>query len=168
MWRQGLPYELVALLCARDCVGVTEVGTNRGPAIDIILKAGNVPSGNPWCAAFVNWCAEYASVVKNVRSPLEDVTLQAYVPSYQQWARHNGRLMTFDNAYPGCIFMKWSDSKGRWAHMGFVDNPLADMDTFTTIEGNTNSTGGREGLEVARLTRSTTTGVYTFIDWRPM
>jgi len=168
MWRQELPFELVALLCAKDTVGLREQAGNRGPAIEVIQRAANVSIGAPWCAAFVNWCAEYASVVKNERSPLESVEFQAYVPSYHKWAKDNGLTIPFEEVYPGSIFLKWNLDKRRWGHMGFIEYHINDgvVRQIKTVEGNSNDTGSSEGLEVVRLVRDVDVGTYAFIDWR--
>jgi hypothetical protein len=50
----------------------------------------------------------------------------------------------------GRIFLvRWTPTD--WTHTGFVAE--AQPDLFTTIEGNTNDDGEREGHEVCRLSR---------------
>ena len=165
MWRQQLPFELVALLCAKDSVGLEESPNNTGPAIKILQRAAGIPTRSPWCAAFVNWCAEYASVIKNVESPLETVPNQGYVQSYYKWAERSGRLIMKREVFPGVLFLKWSESRQRYAHIGFVSGIDFSSDKFYTVEGNTNKLGEREGRYVLASVRSMSTGVYVFVDW---
>jgi hypothetical protein len=167
MWRRNLPFELTALLCARDTIGLQEEAGNRGPAIEVIQRAANIGLGSPWCAAFVNWCAEYASVVHNKKSPLEDVPHQGFVQSYHNWARNESRLITIEDAYPGSLFLKWVPSKRRWGHIGFVSEPNHRGRSFVTIEGNSNDTGSSEGIAVVTLRRELDDGTFVFIDWGP-
>lgn len=47
----------------------------------------------------------------------------------------------------------WRLGNGWQGHIGIVES-VVDKDTFQTIEGNTNSAGGREGIEVARKVRN--------------
>lgn len=46
----------------------------------------------------------------------------------------------------------WRQGNGWQGHIGIVES-IVDATTFRTVEGNTNSAGGREGIEVARKTR---------------
>jgi hypothetical protein len=141
----------VFLAECEDFIGVDEPdGDNRGPAVEWLLKGANLNPGEPWCAAFVNRCAEIACAKKNVRSPLERVPLQGYVQSYYQYAAEDGWLTT--DPAPGDLFLIWHRAKNRYAHMGVVAFAYSDG-RFDTVEGNSNSVGSREGIEVAANTR---------------
>lgn len=47
---------------ATACVGIREVGTNRGPDIDAWLERCGAPLGSAWCAAFASWCISVAGL----------------------------------------------------------------------------------------------------------
>jgi hypothetical protein len=47
----------------------------------------------------------------------------------------------------------WRYGSGWQGHIGIVHS-IIDKNLFAAIEGNTNSSGGREGIEVAKKTRS--------------
>lgn len=162
MYRKNLPFDLTAVECAKDCIGLHEGPGNTGHAINLIQRSASIPSGSPWCAAFVNWCAEYASVVHNKKSPLEDVPFQGYVQSYYAWAKRCDLIVP--DPFPGALFLRYSQSQNRHNHMGFVY--LGPRYTrFNTIEGNTNLDGHREGTSVLIRERDRATGTYTFVDW---
>lgn len=152
--RALLPFHLCALSYAQDYIGLEEVGgDNQGPAVGTFLRAADLPPGAPWCAAFVNFCAEMAQVLKNEWSPLEQVKREGYVQDYYAWADRHSRLIPFDQVGPGDLFLIWFHSKGRYAHIGFVLAVHHDSGLYTTVEGNTNETGGREGYMVASRPR---------------
>lgn len=123
-----------------------------------------IPVGN--CAAFVNWCAEEASGLVDAESPLEEVRQQALVQSYYEWAKADERLVSPPKVGLGDLFLVYFPSRGTYNHMGFVrdPNPNGDYTEFTTVEGNTNDAGGREGYKVASRTRHYRDGV-AFIRW---
>lgn len=153
--RLMLPLELAALAYAHDFVGIEEKGgDNRGPTVEFFQRCAKIPPGSPWCAAFVNACAELAAAVKNEYSPLEQVRHQGYVPSYNNWAEENGLLVPFDQAEPGDLFLLWFESKSRHAHIGFVDSVEPGSPSYRTVEGNTDDKASREGIKVARRERT--------------
>jgi len=141
----------VALSFANDLLGIREHGDNRGPAVEMIQRAASIPAGSPWCGALVNAAAEYAQMVKDIRSPLEQVPLQGYVHSYYVYGSENGWVYG-DKPYPGAIFLLWSEAKQRYAHMGFVGHYVGGG-SFTTVEGNSNEDGSHEGREVVSRVR---------------
>jgi hypothetical protein len=152
--RSQLPLHLAALSYAHDFVGVTEVGDNRGPAVEFFQRAAGIPPGSAWCAAVVNACAELGAAIRNQEaSPLEKVPLQGYVPSYWQYGVLHGWDVEWPDVAAGDLFLLWNNSLGRYAHMGFVDAVRPLVNRYTTVEGNTNLAGGREGLVMARRER---------------
>lgn len=154
---------LTTLAVARSYLGVHEQGgENRGPEVTEFLRRANVHVPAPWCAAFVNTCAEIGSEDLRVYSPLEEVPLQAYVQSY--YNHFKSTLIRPDQVLPGDLFVLWYPSLGRYGHIGFVDSINLGAGRYTTIEGNTNGAGSREGEEVAGKTRVVGSRV-KFIRW---
>ena len=145
-------FSIRALLIAEahDFLGVDEIGgDNRGPAVEWILKGADLQPGEPWCAAFVNRIAEIAFAKKNTPSPLELVRFEGYVQSYYDYGKLHGWLRPeWDVPHPGDLFVVYHESKQRFAHIGFVADPHSVGDRFLTVEGNSNSTGGRNGVAV--------------------
>jgi len=152
--RALLPFNLCTLSYARDYIGIEELGgDNKGPAVEIFQRSAAIPAGSPWCAAFVNFCAEMASALKNEWSPLEQVKREGYVQDYYTWATGHGKLVEWDQAAPGDLFLLYFPSKNRYAHIGFVDYVDYDRMEYATIEGNSNKEGSREGYEVVTKIR---------------
>lgn len=167
--RELLPLHLSALSYAKDKLGVTESyvngrWTNWGPEVQAFLFAANIKVPAPWCAGFVNWCAEEAAYDKQTTSTLEDVPLQAYVQSYADWAEIQDRFITKFEAGPGDLFILYYTSLGRYGHIGFVIEVNEEEGWFTTVEGNTNDEASREGFKVATRRRAITDRV-KFIRW---
>lgn len=129
-----------AMHVAVDEIGTKEVGgNNRGRRVEEYLAACRLPPGQPWCAAFVVWCYDRAAEAHGFRNPLPRIG-------------HVGKLWRAGAAH-------WkSDIPTLWAvachqedptdhassgHTGIV---IAISPAFiTTVEGNTNEAGSREG-----------------------
>lgn len=148
--RSKLPIRALFVLEAEDFLGIRETaGPNQGPSVDWFLRAAGLRSGLPWCAAFANRVAEIACAKKNLRSPLEDVPLEGYVQSYYRYGAASDWL-TPDGEEPpfGAIALIYHPSKERYAHLAIVSDPHAADGRYLTVEGNSNTTGSREGIEV--------------------
>ncbi|MBM3726669.1 MAG: CHAP domain-containing protein [Acidobacteria bacterium] len=137
-------------------VGVMEVppGSNRGPKVDEYIKsAGLDPSQGSfaWCACFVYWCCKQAAVQLGRANP---AIRTAGVNELWRRANSSGiKVVTgasaIDNpelVLPGQVFtFKTSATTG---HTGIVEAVHGGL--LTTIEGNTNDGGSREGVGVFR------------------
>lgn len=132
-----------ALAWASSQVGARETGRNKGPEVDRYLASTGLSPGYPWCAAFVNWC------IRKVGKSLAPRTGRAAVFSWANWAEESGRLSQTPKR--GDLFF-WLDRRG-FGHIGFVTSVLPGG-VFTTIEGNTDEAGSREGVKVARRVRT--------------
>jgi len=142
-------------------VGVMESppGSNRGPRVDQYLRAvGLDPSAGSfaWCAAFVYFCFMQAANAQRVPNPaIKDAGV------LDLWNRAGSagvRRIGFEEAnaspnlvQPGSVFViKTGTEHG---HVGLVEK-VAGVG-LTTIEGNTNVDGSREGIGVFRRTGRT-------------
>lgn len=86
----------------------------------------------PWCATFVAWCAMKAGLASLYpRTASCDVGMA--------WFRDQGRWSEYPAVGAQVFFGSYADS----VHTGLVIG--YDADTITTIEGNTNDSGSREG-----------------------
>ena len=126
---------------------VRETSTNWGDEIKDFLAAADIHTPAPWCAAFVNYCAEIVAARLGVTSPLEAVKLEAYVQSYVDYARQHGWVVPFKDVGPGDLFTLYYPSLKRNGHIGFVVATAKDG-SFLTLEGNTTEEGAREGTMV--------------------
>lgn len=133
------------LTMARSQLGVVEEGgPNCGKQVAEYLAATHCPPGLPWCAAFVAWCGLHSGVPW----PL------APVPGCMSlYADAKAKGLIAASPETGAVFLLWFPSLSRYAHTGFLEATGPTPGTWTTIEGNTNPAGGREGYGVFRRTR---------------
>lgn len=114
-----------------------KTGKNDGKEVERYLRNVGLGKGYAWCAAFVAWCHDQNSI-PNAQS--------AYSPD---WFRSNVvyERMRLENmgfiSKPGQVFGLYFESKGRVAHVGMITGETKF--SYTTIEGNTDDGGSREG-----------------------
>jgi len=150
--RALLPIRDVFLEEAEDYLGIREQGgDNRGPAVEFFQKLGEIRPGQPWCAAYVNACAEIACSKKNLVSPLEAIRLEGYVQAYYEYAVAQNWLV--DRPQAGDLFMVWHGGTiNRYAHIGIV--AAATDEGILSLEGNSNDDGSRNGIGVFQNLRA--------------
>lgn len=136
---------LAALEIAISQIGQKEnpLGSNWGhPVQDYLLRAGE-RNPAPWCMGFIYWCFDEAAQKIGQPTPLYKT-----VRVLDQF--HHRRQYAVMVPQPGDIFIM--DLSGGKGHTGIIE--LIDADgTLHTIEGNTNSGGSREGIDVERKIR---------------
>lgn len=143
---------------AASQVGVEETprGSNRGPEVDAYLRSTGLHPGFPWCAAFVNWCiAQVAGEKKREVAWPKTASCDVILV----WARRHDILFT--QPEKGDVFLVLAGPNDA-THTGFVKSVSGQK--FTTIEGNSNATGSREGLGVVSISRPVSTR-YRFVRW---
>jgi hypothetical protein len=144
--------------------GREEVKGNHGwkdREFDLQMKATGWQDGQAWCAYWCEkvWCNVYPSETVKVLQRLFSAN------AVGTWNNF------FDSSFPtssepveGAIVIWQKVKDGRpsfvgdtqWirGHAGLVIRTEGDINEFTTLEGNSNSEGGREGIEVARQIRT--------------
>jgi hypothetical protein len=136
-------------------VGVMEVplGSNSGPRVNQYLESVGERAGLPWCAAFVYWCFENAAATLQLKNPA--IRTAGAIDLWEEAARRGiQRVTTADAAdchslvRPGMVFV--IATGGGHGHVGLVEK--IEGVVLTTIEGNTNNGGSREGIGVFRRT----------------
>ena len=149
-----IPYIPPEPISDRDCVknvyesqvGIREIGgNNSGPQVEIYLKSAGLSKGNAWCGAFVYW-----SIIQCVDIKIQD---PGWAPSWFPQSKLiyvRGKLDKRSPQYGDLIGIYFQD-KGRIAHVGFYDSESKDF--ITTVEGNTNEAGSREGDGVYKKKR---------------
>ncbi len=125
-------------------VGVRE-GYSNGHHDNRVKYAGQVPglewaNGQPWCAVFVSWVALKAGVAE-----LYPRTASCDVGG--QWFKARGRWSEYPAVGAQVFYGTPSDLNHTGVVVGFDDTYI------TTVEGNTNDDGGREGDGVYRKVR---------------
>lgn len=128
-------------------IGVRELtGNNDGKAVETYLRYCGLSKGEPWCASFVCWV--YGQ--NNVLNPRSGYCPDLFKQKNLVWKRNSHR-----NATPrqGDIFGIYFPERQRIAHTGFIDKWGTTQ--VSTVEGNTNQSGSREGDGVYRKIRLT-------------
>jgi hypothetical protein len=123
--------------------GESPRGSNKGPQIEKFLRATTLDGdGWPWCAAAVSYWVQQWIAANGVKLNAPRI---AAVSEFPDWAHANG-LHVCQQPAPNCIVVF------TFSHIGIVEAVLPNG-SLSTIEGNTNNDGGREGYEVERKTR---------------
>lgn len=126
-------------------IGIRErTGNNDGKEVEQYLASVGLSKGNPWCAAFVYWSFESAGVTGMPRS--------GFSPTWFTKNAIYSRTLKKADPLPADVFGIWFQSKGRIAHVGFID-AWNSGSYCITVEGNTNEAGSREGDGVYRKRR---------------
>ncbi len=145
-------------------------GANRGPWVRLYCE-GNDGSHWAWCAGFVTLVMQQAYFYRNDKPPIkgsvscDTLASQAKAAGLFVHEREvsSGRRPWGDFG-AACVFLRRRTATD-WTHTGFATagagNP-AEL-VFSTIEGNTNDEGVREGFEACRRKRGVASSNYDFI-----
>lgn len=144
---------------------------NRGPRVDdyqtrtgLKLKVGS--DGFAWCACFLYWCFDEASKSIGRKNPvIKTAGCQDHWNRSKEAgiAQVTGLRATSkpELVKPGMIFIMAFG--GGTGHTGIVESVQGGF--ITSIEGNSNNQGSRDGFGVFRLTRKLNTINRGFIDY---
>lgn len=140
--------------------------SNSGPRVNEYLSSAGLGPGNAWGCAFVYWCFREASRTRRRPNPMPKTARSSN--HWQLAAEVGGGRVERSTAVnnpgairPGMVFiMDWGEGVG---HTGFVEEVEGGL--ITTIEGNTDGSGTREGSGVYRLTRKIAEVNTGFIDY---
>ena len=148
---KDVPQKMVLL--AREEIGVSEVdGSNCGPRVDEYKAATwlDPDKGWPWCAAFICWLVREAIEGEDVKFK-RPRTAGAW--DFENWAKQqvaNG----VDLRKPTNEDIKAVDIVVfTYSHIGIDVKDIDSKGYVTTIEGNTNGAGSREGGSVLEKKR---------------
>ncbi len=149
----GETYRQTLLDVAHSQVGVMEqpLGSNGGPQVDQYLASvGRLP-GLPWCMSFVYWA--HAQATLRVHGSINRVPKTAGVQDGWIRSQHLPEITIVPRVraiadpmlvQPGMVF--FLNLGGSNGHCGIVMGAAGGL--LTTIEGNTNNNGSREGIGV--------------------
>lgn len=133
---------------ARTQLGTREAtGKNDGAAVEAYLNYTGNKKGTPWCASFISWVYDQAGLAQ---------PRTAWSPALFPLARQTLRPL------PADVFGIYFPSLKRIAHCGIVEVTRGNW--VQTIQGNTNSTGAREGDGVYRKLRHKRT-IALYANW---
>jgi len=134
-----------ALLVAISQIGKSEKphGSNWGEPVKTYLASVGINFPASWCMAFIYWCFSEAS--KNLKVSNTAVKTGGVLAAW------NKALPAQKSKNPGIGSVFIMDHGKGLGHTGIVEK--FDEKFIYTIEGNTNDTGSREGIEVCRRKR---------------
>lgn len=126
-------------------------GDNKGPWVRMYMK-GNEGKPWAWCAGFTSFCMHQAADAGAGSAPIKG---SFSCDSLAAQAKDAGIFLPDRKASPddipaGAMFLVRRTSTD-WTHVGFVN--AANAGAFSTVEGNTNDDGDREGYEVCARSR---------------
>ena len=148
-----LPLEIVRIANAE--IGVEEVdGSNSGKRVKEYQAATSLGgTGWPWCAAFVCWVvlrAMEALNIKETKTFRRPTTASAY--AFKLWSLEQDATTSTKSPHRGDI-QSGDIVIFTFSHIGFAVNKPDANGYVTTIEGNTDGAGSREGGAVLRKKR---------------
>lgn len=119
-------------------------GSNWGEPVKSYLKSVGINFPASWCMAFVYWCYQMAATKLNVKNNAIKTGGVLFA-----WNNSSDAIKSFAPKIGSVFIMEFGHGLG---HTGIVEN--YDDNFIYTVEGNTNDTGSREGIEVCRRKRS--------------
>ncbi len=147
-------------------------GPNGGPWVRLYCEGNDGPPW-AWCAGFVSLIMHQAYFYQGTRAPIKG---SVSCDSLAAQAKRAGRFVygrsiargqvSWESLGECAIFLKRRTSTD-WTHAGFAFDGTGKRNEliFSTIEGNTNDEGVREGFEACRRTRGLGSGNYDFISF---
>jgi len=94
-------------------------------------------NNQPWCAIFVSWCYDQASLVKKVAA--QNKKGFASCDAGLKWFVKQNKLIPVGDAQEGDIVFFQFDNDTQPDHVGIVVKNMKRIKTLRTIEGNTSS-----------------------------
>jgi len=145
--------ELIAQAAEAE-VGVRETKANGGKRIADYQSCTWLPVGAwPWCAAFVDFCVK--SAVEKFGPVTFALPRTAGAWDLENWCRSVDDTVKLKKTKQGIATVQRGDIViYKFSHVGIATSSLDDDNNLSTIEGNTNSAGSREGDGVYRRTRN--------------
>lgn len=120
-------------------IGVRETSPNRGQRVDEYHRyAGRDPAAaDSWCAQFVGWCFGHAAEALGAHNPLPKSS-----SVWGLWQRSPVSWRVTDPQAGDVFLIDHGDGKG---HCGIVTGRGFADGVVTTVEGNSNADGSRNG-----------------------
>jgi len=146
---------------AESQVGKQEISGNNGfkdKFLDMVMRRVGFQNGWAWCALFAEACWSYPTYEgkSKVIATISDCFSANAVRTYENFKKdQDENFEVGKDPMPGSVVI-WEKRRngdpvktGVWTigHAGIVKE--VHEDHFIAIEGNTNSHGGREGIEIA-------------------
>ena len=122
--------ELLAIQ-AENWIGVSEVGNNSGPEVELFQKAlDGKAAGEPWCCAFVAYCI-LAVQRHNGRPPVVPLSEHCLTMWQKAPAAQKTQVPIIGS------LQVWQHGTSSNGHIGIVTRGCKDVRYVYTVEGNT-------------------------------
>jgi CHAP domain len=148
---------------ASKFIGEKEIKDNSGfinPEFQKAMEAIGWEKGEPWCASFAKlvWLKSYKGNTARLLELNFNFSKSA-VETYRNFDKSDWKTQNPDGTpikipQEGALAV-WRMGRSSAGHIGIVAKVVSQTE-FETIEGNTDSMGGREGIEVAYKRRFVT------------
>lgn len=122
------------------------------------MKSLGWKSGWAWCLFWAEtvWLRSYSQYNSFIESKLEKLILGSATGTWSNFKKEskNSNIILSKEPVKGAIaiWQKFKDNKADWRGHGAIVYGWTDT-TIKTIDGNSNSKGGREGIEIAKIER---------------
>ena len=133
-----------------------ELHNNGGPWVRAYMN-GNEGEDQPWCMGFVRTVVDQATFTNEIplKSIIPDTVscdeLAEFGLKYGKLIRKETVRQDYSQVKPGDLFIIYKNDDVKWVHTGIIVK--VDKSKITTIEGNTNEGGSREGVEARKRIR---------------
>jgi len=152
----GKTVSQLAVEVAVSQLGQQEVpkGSNKGPMVDQYLKSVGITFPAAWCQAFLYWCYLEASRKAGLHCPVVRTggVLDCWNKTAENLKVHATEALSRPDLLSAGDQIIFKHGAGT-GHTGMVVAVDKDSMSVSTIEGNTNHDGSREGYEVERKIR---------------
>ena len=145
---------------ARKFLGMQEIKGNQGfknAQLQALMEKYGWQKGWAWCSVFAEmvWSEAYENYNKPMIKVIEKLFSAGAVKTYNNFKTSEFGIYNYPVVGAVVIWQNYRDGKPHWTgHAGIVVKIYSDdSDKFESIEGNTNTSGGREGIEVGRQVR---------------
>jgi len=143
---------------SKKFIGQKEIKGNLGfldKIFEEYMKTVGWKKSHPWCAYFSElvWKLAYAQIDSTYVEKLSGLFSGSVMATWDNFSDNN-EFNVDQSPDKGSLIVwnSYSNSKStKFGHIGILID--YDGDKLTTVEGNTNSQGGREGIEVAKKKR---------------
>lgn len=144
---------------AKSFLGMQEISGNMGfkdSRFEELMEDTGWQKGQAWCSYFCElvWKIAYQETAPDIIPVIDKLFSAGAVKTYNRF-KESGRFVVDKKPSKGAvaIWQTWKDNQPQWTgHAGIVIGVPSGNEVLT-IEGNTNSKGGREGIEVAEKRR---------------
>ncbi len=142
---------------AKSYEGQEEIRENQGfkdPVFDAKMRKIGFQNGWAWCALFAKliWMEAYAPYPELLSQIIHNCSPSA-LGTLHNWLQNSGDFVFSKEPAIGAICIWQEGNTGFSGHAAICIGLMTEVNYFSTMEGNTNTDGSREGYESAEKKR---------------